>query len=73
MDELLPKMGRKPVFDRNQELLLHSYLLHSWIIGVPRTQELFALDIQYTVKKTQKKTPFADGKPGKISRYFTYK
>ena len=64
MEDLLPKLGRKPVFNKEEELEFHHFLLHAWMIGVPRTEDLFAMDIQYTVQKTDRKTPFDNGYPG---------
>ena len=64
MSDMKPPMGRRPVFNETQEVELHNFLLDCWVIGVPRTQELFGMDIQYSILKSKRKTPFADGYPG---------
>ena len=58
------KMGRKPVFDADEEIELNEFLLDCWMLRRPRTKRMFGYDIQFRVNKTNKKNPFANGYPG---------
>ena len=69
--DTFPKLGRPTIFSPEQEFEFHRFLLDCWIIFIPRTQHLFALDIQFKVNYENKTVPFADGYPGKI--FSTYK
>ena len=69
--ETAPKRGRPTVFSPDEELRMHNFLLDCWFLLIPRTQHLFALDIQFKVHYEKKTVPFTEGYPGKIfSKYY---
>ena len=46
---------------------MHRFLLDCWFMYIPRTQHLFALDIQFKVTYEKKKVPFTHGYPGNLT------
>ena len=53
-----------PVFTTAEEVELNMFLMDCWVLGIPRMEQRFGMDIQFMVNITRRNTPFNNGLPG---------